>query len=202
LNLEEVESKKFEKEFAMSDDRPGCLAYIVGGLSFIPLIGVFFGAIVILWGLIKIRNGGWKLILLGGLGICCTVFVYGTLFYKGFVEKGGTFDNLRSEMAQTLLTDLIKNIEYYKLQKGEYPAKLEELEPEDKQDRKSLIMIDDPTYITSGVKGRHLFYYELTNKGKNYYLFSSGRDGEPFTDDDIHPVVAEDEKEKIGYVKE
>lgn len=186
----------------MSDERPGCLAYIVGGLSFIPLIGVFFGAVVILWGLIKIQNGGWKLILLGGFGICCTVFVYGTLFYKGFVEKGGTFDNFRSEMAQTLLTDLIKNIEYYKLQKGGYPAKLEELEPEDKQDRKSLVMIDDPTCINSEVKGRHLFYYELTNKGKNYCLFSSGRDGKPFTDDDIHPVVGEEEKEKIGYVKE
>ncbi len=186
----------------MSDDGLGRFPYILGGLSFIPLIGVFFGILVILWGLIKIMQGGWKLILLGGLGICFTVFVYGTLFYKGFVEEGGTFDKLRSEMAETSLTDLIKNIEYYKLQKGQYPQRLEELEPKDKRDRQSFIMIDDPTCINSEVKGRHLFYYELTNKGKNYYLFSSGRDEIEFTEDDIHPVVGQEEMEKIGYLKE
>ena len=185
----------------MSDEKLGCFPYILGGLSFIPLIGIFFGIIVILWGLIKIRQGGWKLILLGFVGISFTVAVYGTLFYKGFVERGGIFDKLRSQMAQPMHTDLIKKIEYYKLQEGAYPERLEELAPEDKQEAQSFIMIYDPTYTDLKMKEPRLFYYELINEGQNYYLLSSGPDGLPFTEDDIHPVVTEEEMQNIGYEK-
>jgi len=38
----------------MSYDGLGRFPYILGGLSFISLIGVFFGILAILWGLIKI----------------------------------------------------------------------------------------------------------------------------------------------------
>ena len=183
-------------------DGLGCFPYIVGGLSFIPLIGVLFGIIVILWGLIKIRQGGWKLIVIGVLGISLTITIYGTLFYKGFVERGGTFDKLRSQMAQPMLTDLIKKIEYHKLQKGKYPKKLEELAPEGKQNPESFIMIYDPTMIDLKMKEPRLFYYELINEGRNYYLLSSGPDGIPFTEDDIHPAVTEEEMQNIGYIKD
>jgi len=186
----------------MRDDRLSRFPYIVGGLSFIPLIGIFFGIIVILWGLIKIRQGGWKLILIGILGISLTVIIYGTLFYKGFVERGGIFDKLRSQMAQPMLTDLIKNIEYYKLQKGTYPERLEELIPESKQRSQGFIMIYDPTCVDLKMKEPRLFYYELINEGRNYRLFSSGLDGLPFTEDDIHPIVTEEEMQNIGYIKD
>ena len=50
-------------------DKLGCLPFVLSGLSFIPLFGIFFGIVVIVWGIIKIKLGGWKLILLGTLGI-------------------------------------------------------------------------------------------------------------------------------------
>ncbi len=135
------------------------------------------------------------------LGISLTIIIYGTLFYKGFVERGGVFDELRSQMAQPMLTDLIKSIEYYKLQEGTYPEKLEELIPESQQQPQSFIMIYDPTHIDLKMKEPRLFYYELINQGRNYYLLSTGPDGLAFTEDDIHPAVTEEQMRNIGYIK-
>ena len=184
---------------AAKQKRLGCFPYVLGGLSFIPLVGVSFGIVVIIWGLIKLKQGGWKLILLGACGILFTVVLYGTLFYKGFVERGGIYDTLRSQMAQPMLTDLVKEIEQYKIQNGKYPESLEELIPE--KEPQSSIMIYDPAYVDLKMKEPRLFYYELINEGKNYYLLSSGVDGTAFTEDDMHPIVSEEEMKNIGYRK-
>jgi len=183
-----------------SQEKIGCLPYVLGGLSFIPLIGVLFGIIVIVWGVIKIKIGGWTLILVGSAGIALTIFLYGSLYYEAFVERGGTFDDLRAKLAQTTVTDLVKHIEYYKIQNGVYPDALEKLLPEqvnEQQPPSGFISIYDPTNVDG--EGSETFYYELINQGQNYYLFSSGMDKQPFTNDDIHPVITENESAKIGY---
>ena len=41
-----------------TNDRLGAAPFVVGGLSFIPLIGVLFGVIAVLWGLFTKKNGG------------------------------------------------------------------------------------------------------------------------------------------------
>lgn len=179
----------------------GCLSYVLGGLSFIPLIGVVFGVIVIVLGIIKRKIGGWKLILIGSLGIIFTIVLYGSLFYKGFIERGGTFDELSKQLAQTQLTDLVKHIEYYKIQNGNYPSNLKVFQPKDGEETKSFIFVNDPMNKELSLGEPSLYYYELINEGKNYYLFSSGIDGIPFSSDDVHPIVSIEEFAKIGYIK-
>ncbi len=183
-------------------EKIGCLPYVISGLSFIPLLGVLFGLIVIVWGIIKRKVGGWKLVIIGTLGILLTVVLYGTLFYKGFIERDGVFDELSGQLAQTQLTDLVKHIEYYKIQNGYYPVKLEELQPEDSEKINSFVFIHDAANKKLKITEQVLYFYKPINDGQNYHLFSSGIDGVPYTADDIHPVVATTEMNKIGYRRE
>jgi hypothetical protein len=175
----------------------GWVPFAIGGASFIPLLGVPFGLIAIVWGLVKAKAGGLKLVILGGCGVLFTVGLYGTLFYKGFIQEGGVFDELRTQMAQGLVNDLIKRIEYYKVETGEYPQTLSELQPH-KQNSPSFFSIHEPFVRLNNPTPRP-FNYGPVNQGNNYYLFSSGPDGKPGTDDDIHPHVPEDRMDRLGY---
>jgi hypothetical protein len=183
-----------------NEQKIGCLPYVLAGLSFIPLIGVIFGLIVIIIGFLKSKVGGWKLIVLGILGISTTVLLYGTLFHQASKDDG-MFAGIHGQLSEKLLTDLVKNIEYYKIQNGKYPDSLIDLQPEDPSDISSAVFIYDSTksFNLEDNDEPKLFHYELINDQNNYYLFSSGKDGIPFTGDDIHPVVNESEQSNIGY---
>jgi hypothetical protein len=175
----------------------GWLPYVLAGLSFIPLAGVPFGLVAIFWGLLTRRRGGLKLTALGSAGITTSAVAYGALFYFGFYHRGGIFDELRSKMARGLLTNLVREIEYFKIQHGRYPALLEELKPEAGQER--FISIYDPNIVGFQVPQRP-FYYELQPDGTHYYLLSVGRDGQPYTADDILPGIPEEERSRIGLL--
>src|ERR1700722_2798253 len=112
------------------DARPklGALPYVVGGLSFIPLIGLIFGCLSILWGLLTRKAGGKRLALIGALGIASSALLYGGLFYFGFVQRGGIYDHLRQQLAQSSLNSLVPLVEFYKIQHGKYPSSLKELQ--------------------------------------------------------------------------
>lgn len=189
--MEESHEIRNEKE------KLGCAPYAIGGASFIPLLGVPLGLVAIVWGLVKIKAGGVKLAIIGACGILFTIALYGTLFYKGFVEEGGIYDDLKGQMAQSLVNDLIKNIEYYKLENGHYPKKLEELLPE-KQNQASFTFIYEPFMRLNNLQPKP-FNYGVIDGGEHYYLFSSGPDGVPGSTDDIYPIVSEEGMERIGY---
>jgi hypothetical protein len=163
------------------DRRLGALPFVIGGLSFIPLFGVLFGAIAVGWGIITKRIGGRKLALTGVAGVAFNVFLYGGLFYFGFVKRGGLYDHLRAQLAQTQLNALVPQIELYKLQRGEYPASLEQLR--NSMPKQSVISVNDPTDVKLHTKSR-LFYYQRVGSD-HYYLRSVGPDSIPFTADDI-----------------
>jgi hypothetical protein len=169
----------------------GCLPYVIGGASFIPLVGVLFGLIAIIWG---ITRRTWHIVALGACGIGFTVLVYGALFYFGLFQRGGMYDKLRSQLAVTMLNDAVKDIEFYKLQHGRYPATLSEVEPKDKMQINHFI---DPTFMQRSSKDTH-FYYQSDPSGSFYFLRSVGSDGVPFTPDDIVPTIAEDERKNTG----
>lgn len=62
----------------------GCLGYVIGGMSFIPLVGILFGIIAIIWGF-SIRHT--KLKVVGSCGIAFTFVLYGSLAYFGLCKK-------------------------------------------------------------------------------------------------------------------
>ena len=170
----------------------GCAGYVVGGLSFIPLIGIPFGIVAIIWGLVR---RVWALVGLGAGGILFTVVLYSSLFYFGFHQRGGVYDKLREQLAVTMLNSTIKEIEFYKLQHGYYPAALSDLETKDI--RKPVFTIDPTAMQRSGDKNAS-FFYEVTPDGSGYFLRSAGADGVPFTADDLLPTLSEDERKNTG----
>jgi hypothetical protein len=168
------------------NDKLGFLPYVFGGISFIPLCGVPFGIVSIIWGLLSKKRGGKTLAVVGSLGIAFTVILYSSLFYFGFVQRGGVYDSLRVQMAEQNLSSLVQAIEFYKLQNGAYPPVLSDLVKSQSQGQP--VMIIDPTTMVGNSQPRE-FYYELTKDGSGYYLLGIGVDGTPFTSDDLLPKI-------------
>lgn len=161
----------------------GCLAYVIGGMSFIPLLGVIFGIIAIIWGF-KAKH--LKLKIVGFAGILFTVLIYGALGYFGFVQKGGVYDELRVDLAKKQMTSVVQALELYKAQNGQYPESLEILEaslPEN-----SLVFLYDPTVIS--VTEQQYFFYQTINQNQ-YHIRALGRDGNVGTVDDVLPAPME-----------
>lgn len=167
---------------------PGCLGFIVGGMSFIPLVGVLFGIIAIIWGSVVKST---KLVVVGVCGVLFTFILYGFLGYFGFVEEGGTYDELRSELAKVQLDSLVQAIEVYKVQNGAYPRNLSLLN--ESLPEGSLVSIIDPTQV-SKPEGNY-FHYDLIDENR-YHVRALGRDGILDTVDDVFPTAVDN----IGLV--
>jgi hypothetical protein len=174
----------------------GASAYVVGGLAFIPLIGVLFGIAAIAWGLATDKRGRKLLIGLGASGIGFTVVLYGSLFYFAFGQRGGMYDDLRAGMTQSSLNSLVPMVEFYKIQNGRYPESLDELQKS--LPKESFISVYDPSIAAFGARPQQ-FYYERTDSD-HYYLRAVGPDGKPFTDDDIVPQIGMSSGSKIGLL--
>ena len=174
--------------------------YVLGFCSFIPLLGVLLGILSIVFGAIKFKSGGWKVVLLGVGGILFTIVLYGTLFLVAFGGKNNMMTEMQRQMAQANLRQCVMSLEFYRQVHGEYPAKLEDL-PGSKFTPGSTMNFMD----TSGGFGSNftyqLFYYEKLPDGTGYFLLGRGEDGKPFTDDDLLPDLSADEQAHSGFRK-
>jgi len=154
---------------------------ILGGLSFIPFIGILFGAISILISLTDF--GRFRIMFILGLsGIIFSIIIYSAIYYFGFIKRGGTYDELRVEMNQILLKEIDNDIVKYKSKYGFYPNDLKSLLKENG----NLNLKDPIINVIKNYKGDSLFYYKTTPS--EFMLFSIGFDGKPFTKDDIYPA--------------
>ena len=93
-----------------------------------------------------------------------TVIVYSALFYVGFSSDAGKKG--WAKIAQFQLNALVKDIEYYKLQNGNYPDSLKQMEKPN-----IIIYTEDPTQ--SELENSDYNYQKI---GEKYILFSSGSD--------------------------
>jgi hypothetical protein len=167
--------------------RIGRAAYVVGGLSFIPLLGIVFAVIAIVWGLAARRRGGGTVALLGAAGIGFTVLLYGGLFYFGFVQRDGIYDELRVRLAQQNLNMLVQSIEYYKVAHGEYPDSLETLRDSEPKNSFDSLRVFDPRMMKLGPPAGY-FYYRRVD-ADHYYLRGVAPDGKPFSPGALLPQV-------------
>ncbi|MEO6151170.1 MAG: hypothetical protein ABIN95_11670 [Mucilaginibacter sp.] len=162
--------------------------YLLGLLCLIPLIGAFVGFGLLLFGIFQYKDK-W-LIAIGAFGIVFTVAIYGALFYastSSFVADKGW-----SQLSQHQLNSLIRDVEFYKLENGEYPDSLTQLEKGN-----PLVGINDPVQGLNS--GSNTYIYERVN-GK-YLLFSPGIDGKANTKDDLYPQITITDTSKIGWIK-
>lgn len=168
-------------------DRLGPLPYVIGGISFVPLLGVPFGIVAIIWGLLTGRKGGRSLALMGVGGIAVSVVLYGGLFYFGFVQRDGIYDELRTSMAQLSLNSLVKHIEFYRVTHGEYPDSLQEVVDSVLENGLDIVMVQDPRQMPwQNEPG--LFYYRKADNA-HYYLRAVGPDGDPWSEGSLGPQV-------------
>lgn len=163
--------------------------YLLGLLCLIPLVGAFVGLGLLLYGIIKYKDK-W-LSIIGAAGILITVFVYGSLFYA--MKNANIFKTGFADISQMQLNSLTKNIEFYKLQHGQYPDSLQQLLQDDK-----LAPITDAIQLN---QQRQNSYYNYEKLGEKYRLFSSGQDGIPNTKDDFLPQIEVSDSTKIGLIK-
>ncbi len=164
----------------------GAFPYVIAWLSFIPGIGVIFGVISIIWGILVTRKkGGPVLALIGIGGILFSFLLYGVLIHYVIVKRTGTFADLRSKLTVTTADEAVQAIELYKVKTGKYPETLNELAGSLPAGWERIIYDPSNTAIGNAPK---MFYYQLINT-KQYYLFSAGNDGVPFTKDDISPSI-------------
>jgi len=127
----------------------------------------------------------WKFALL--IFIVLNVFTCISTCNKEFAESKPIANK---KFAEFSIESLIKEIEFYKIEKKVYPSKLEDL------GKTIASRYSDPyQFGESGPKS--YIYYEKINDNE-YYLFSKGKDGIPFTDDDII-FIPEEKYKKSGY---
>ena len=172
----------------------GIVSIVIGVVSFIPLIGFFLGIAAIVLGIIDIKRNKSKLgiigLILGIVGILITIGLYGSLFYFGFIKRGGIYDELRTKTIQEQqLPNTINAIEAYKARFGKFPDKIEDLK---QISNDPFIMVDQLQVLGQLSKKPknevdNYFYYE--NREDYYYLFSKGIDGLPFSKDDVFPII-------------
>ncbi|HVM80742.1 MAG TPA: hypothetical protein VMU06_17115 [Stellaceae bacterium] len=182
----------------------GAIAYALAALSVLPVAGVVFGAASITWGLNTRRAHGKRLAALAALGIAVSVGAtilldreIGGLRLMQRLERLDTFDLMRAGIARSTLDRLVPAIEFYKVQYGNYPATLGELQRSLPRD--SDLLIIDPMTVRLGSMPAPFFYRRVD--ADHYYLRSVGPDGIPFTADDIVPSIEAIPGGKLGLLK-
>jgi hypothetical protein len=158
--------------------------YAIGLFGLIPLIGAIVGVALILYGIFKYKDK-W-LVLIGAAGICVTIAVYSFLNYA---NNKNLFSNGFVVIDKGKLNSLVKEIEFYKMQKGAYPDSLEQLDIKDQ-----FVNAFDP--LMSHEKNNKFNYHLI---GKGYTIFSSGIDKTLNTGDDIYPTLTIDTT-KMGLI--
>lgn len=156
--------------------------YLLGLLGFIPLVGFFVGIGLTLYGLIKYKDK--KLVIIGVLCMLFTVFLYSFMIFG--LDKFSKVKESWAELSQHQINELVKDVEYYKLQNGKYPESLKQL---------SNVNIQDPV---KGLNASEKDVFIYKNLGDKYLLFSVGLDGKPNTKDDIYPKVKPNSN--IGWI--
>ena len=181
---------------SVENEKLGVFPYVIGGVSFIPGIGIIFGIIAIIWGLATKKVGGKKLAIIGTCGIGFSIILYSSLFYFGFVQKGGVYDDLRIQLSKSTITSLVQAIEFHKTQTGQYPESLEALRKS--MPDNSMVFVHDPTHVQIGGIPRY-YHYELKDQN-HYYLLGVGTDEKPYTSDDLLPDIDLNQTSGVGLL--
>jgi len=167
--------------------KPG---YLIGLLCLVPLIGGITGIVLVILGLVHYKDKIF--VIIGTVGIIITVSLYGSLFY--FSQHTDVFKSDFAELTQTQINDLVKNIEFYKLQNGTYPDSLQQLDSKES----AISIYDTMNGLNTGSKANPYHYIKAGNR---YVLFSVGMDGKPNTADDIYPTLTHADTSKLGFIR-
>ncbi|HVW97986.1 MAG TPA: YcxB family protein [Mucilaginibacter sp.] len=162
--------------------------YWWGLFGLIPAFGAVAGLIFIVNGISRFKNIRYTL-----MGLACVVFNVIVLYMINLnLNPDHIFRRQFLFSSKYQLNQLLKNVEFYKLEYGTYPDNLSQLKKDD-----PTISDFDPIQSSSNKYGVGFNYQKV---GDHYYLFSSGFDGIPNTKDDFYPDVAVSDSMKFGLL--
>ena len=159
--------------------------YYWGLLGLIPGIGAIAGIVLIYKALIRKDR---ILAIIGFAGILVTI-----AFYYSMVENPAARKRWAA-ISYTQINNLVSDIEFYKLKKGNVPDNLQTL----RLFNKHAFIYD---ILTVHAFARQLKEYNYKKMGDKYLLFSSGIDEIPNTPDDIYPGQLDFGNFKYSYIK-
>jgi hypothetical protein len=165
--------------------------YLYAILTIIPIVGLIIGILLVRKGIL-LKNR--ILLYLGVFGIFLTAsFFIGGLLYSKYSDVGKA---KRVELARISLDEVMRDIEYYKIQFGVYPDSLDELKSVDR-----MVFIMDPLSQQGifSTKLNSLHYKKIDSS--HYTLFSAGFDRIPNTNDDVYPYIAASQKSGLVKIK-
>lgn len=167
--------------------------FTVAGLSFVPVLGVLFGAIGLTWGLLSNRRRAITAALIAGTGALLNL---AGLLALGFREarEQGLYTQAEVTAARNDLGALVRALEKYREEQGAYPPSLVAL-----QQRPAILRTINIYDQTAGLLKPRVYRYELAPGGESYDLYSLGADGQAGTPDDIRPVLPDSVAARSGY---
>lgn len=127
------------------------------------------------------NNQKRSLILIGVL-----VLLFGSLYY--FFNFSDSQNKLNKEHSQIILNSLVAEIEYYKIENGQYPDSLNQL-----------INIDKFIFIVDPLQSKANTNFNYKKVGETYLLFSSGKDQAENTQDDLYLKIKN--LKNVGWIK-
>ena len=167
--------------------------YLIGVSCLVPVLGLLSSFISFILGIVKFKQGGWILILFCFLGLGSTLGSGYYFYYNVYSAKTGLMADARIQVTRQGLTQLVHDIEAYKLAHGQYPKALADLP------QQARVHAYDPETMSGDIKAMQLYMYDVMPDGQTYYVFSRGPDGEAFTADDLFPQLDADELSRFGY---
>jgi hypothetical protein len=176
-----------QQKTAVAVDRPlpprSAVPFLLGILGLIPVVGAFVGGGLVVYSLSYYKS--WLLTLIGACGILVTVIVLGLGLNK-VRHIPGVWEKIDKQELNTL----VRSVEFYKLQHGNYPDNLMQLRKDDQ-----FVPVSDPIHLNP------FGTFEYERIGDHYLLFSTGHDGIAHTADDVYPDIKDADSSKIGWIK-
>jgi hypothetical protein len=173
--------------YKLTDPNSGRHLYGRGWLGLIPLIGAFVGIGLIVLGIFKYKDR--KIVVIGIAALLFTVAIYGGLFYYSQYSTTGV--EMKKQLAQDILNNLVKDIEFYKQQHSDYPDSLQQVKATNR-----LVLLNDPMSHRMFGEIKDL-QYRKSDEG--YILFSVGEDMKPNTGDDIYPTIQLKKSDSVSH---
>ncbi len=173
--------------------KPAWPLFLVAALSFIPVLGIFFGGAGATWGLVSSRR---RAILAALIAMTGALLNLGGMMLVGMHNVGKTDTAIDVKFTQREMLRVVAAIDDYHAKQHSYPPSLRTL-----QQRSMLSGKVVPTTDMSA-GGFHLpreYTYIVAPDGESYDLVATGPDRVIGTADDIRPVLPDSMQAHSGF---
>lgn len=167
--------------------------FVVAVLSFVPIVGIFFGAAGATWGMISSRRRAMLAAMISLAGAFANIA--GLILFSVLSPGSQTASaDANRAMTQREMLKIVVALDRYHDEKHAYPASLPEL----KQSLGILHPLNLLDY-SGGIFHFKNYQYVVAADGESYDLSATGPDNKSGTADDQRPVLPDSLKAHTGF---